>query len=41
MATKATSMPCHDFYNSIKDGVKDAMGKLQVMEPKVSPATGS
>ena len=28
LATHATDMPCKDFYDSIKDGVKEAQEKL-------------
>jgi hypothetical protein len=28
VATNATSMPCHDFYDMIKDGVADGMARV-------------
>jgi hypothetical protein len=32
MITNATMMPCHDFYDTIKEGVTKALTKLEVQQ---------
>jgi hypothetical protein len=37
VATNATSMPCHDFYASIQDGVEAAVERVQRENPTTDP----
>jgi len=38
MITGATDMPCHDFYDTIKDAIKESIEKLNV-EDAIREAT--